>query len=102
MRIEIEQAEVFRVFELERVDPILVVLQDFGGKGRITIECYGLAWSTWFGALGDYNLRRFLAGCDADYLANRMWPAKQRRTKHDYAYLVRIVDDVLTAIKAAR
>lgn len=91
--------DAFTIFEAPKLDPVTVILQDFGGSGRLTVECYGLAWSTYFGAIGTATLRKFLAGCDSDYLANRMWPPRQRRVKSDYAYLVRIVEAVQTAIR---
>ena len=54
------------------LDPITVILRDFGGSGQIIVECYGSAWSHWFGAIGDKSLKRFLAGCNPGYLADKL------------------------------
>jgi hypothetical protein len=100
MHVATATGEVYLVSQLRTLDPITVLLQEFGGgKGRIVLECYGLAWTTYFGAMGSETLREFVTTCSADYLANRMWPAKQRRTKADYGYLLRIVEAVQEALK---
>jgi len=100
MRTEQASVEALTVFQAPALDPILIVLQDFGGgRGRLLLECYGLAWSTWFGAYGDGTLKGFITSCGADYLANRMWPPKQRRTKADYGYLVRVVEATQKALR---
>jgi hypothetical protein len=100
MRIEpAQKVEAFTIFDRPALDPVTVILQDFGGSGRIIIECYGLAWSTYFGAIGTETLRQFIATAGKDYLANRIWPPKQRRTKADYGYVERIVEAVQTAIR---
>lgn len=100
MRVEPALVRAFSIFDAERLDTILVVLQDCGaGRGRLLIECYGNAWSTFWSAMGARTLKDFLGSCEADYIANSLWPARQRRTKHEYAYLVRIVESAQAALK---
>lgn len=93
MRIENFTPDCFTVFDAEGLDPINVVIQDFGGSGRIIIECYGKAWATYFGAVGNSTIRAFLAGCSVAYVANRMDPKGGK-------YLRKITTAVLTAIAA--
>ena len=103
MRVEPAHVEALTIYEADRLDPVFVVLQDFGGgRGRLVVECWGNAWSTYWGAMGSETLRQFIVGCDVDYIANRMWPSKQpRRVKADFAYLVRIVTAVQNALRTS-
>ena len=79
-----------------RLDPIQVFMQDFGGSGRITIECYGKAWSAYFGGIGVESLRKFIATSHPEYLANKLTSGKQSKT--DAAYLDRIARAVIDAV----
>ena len=101
MMVEHEAVEAFRITQLLDLDPVAVVLTDYSrGSGRVTIECYGAAWSTYFGAMGDKTLREFLPSCSEDYLANRLLSPQHKRNKSDLAYLRRIVAVVQEAIRA--
>lgn len=92
--------QAMRIFDAPKLDPIFVVLHDTGpGTGRLLVECYSTAWATYWGGMGDLRLREFITCCDPDYLANRLFPAKQRRTKADYDYLTRIVHAVQAALR---
>lgn len=99
MRIEkIEVAAAFTIFEAKALDPITVVLQDIApGKGRLIIECYGEAWSGYWGAMGDCCIDDFLLSCDAEYIANRM--ARAKESKSDKAYRLRIVMAVQESLR---
>lgn len=100
MRIEPVNVEAFTIYEATSLDPIMVVLQDYRvGSGRLLIECFGTAWSTYWGAMGDNGVRGFVCSCSADYVANRLWPTGQKRTKKDYQYLMRIVEAVQQALR---
>jgi hypothetical protein len=85
--------------DFDGLDPVTALFQDFGpGQGRVIVECYGDAWSAYFGAMGDHDIQGFVRTAGADYLANKLCntaPVKQR--KRDEAYLLRIVK----AVKAA-
>lgn len=99
MHIEnIEVAAAFTVFDVKALDPITVVLQDVApGKGRLIIECYGRAWSAFWGAMGDRCIEEFVLSADAEYIANRMYIPKE--TKSDKAYLLRIVQAVQASLR---
>lgn len=99
MKTEPTSVVALRISDAPALDPILVLMQDIGpGQGRLIIECYSVAWATYWGGMGDRSVKEFVRSCDSDYIANRMWPPKQRRTKADYAYLMHIVDAVKAAI----
>lgn len=98
------KVEAFVIYDAQRkpgrgvIDPITVVLRDFGSTGQIIVECYGSAWSAWFGAIGSRTLRQFLAGCDEHYLGGKLATSTVRRTtkaEEDY------VRDIARAVIAA-
>ena len=78
------------------LDSIRVYFDDRGpGKGYVTITCYGCAWNSWWGAMGDRSARQFFAACDNSYLVNRMGiTAHLKQRKTDHAHLSRIIDAV--------
>jgi hypothetical protein len=101
MRVETSQTETLTIREAGNLDPVTVFLQDFGGCGRITLECWGRAWSTYFGAIGNETLREFVLGAHPEYIANRMedqGKSQTARTK-ERAYLERIIRAAQDAIK---
>lgn len=99
MKIEPATAQVFRIEDAPALDPITVVLMDYGnGKGKIIVEVFGTAWSAYWGAMGS-TLIRFLSNCNPDYVASRMMPGDRRILKREEAYLKRVVVAVLEAIE---
>lgn len=105
MRVELSKTDTMTVRDAQALDPVTVFLQDFGaGRGRITIECYGRAWSTFFGNYGSENLRAFLINCDVGYLASRVEDGSKSMTARDKerAYLERIVRAMQDALKETR
>ena len=82
------------------LDPVTVILRDFGGNGQIIVECYGDAWAHWFGAIGDEKLRDFIAGCNEHYLATKLTSSTVRRnTKREDAYVTHIARTIIKAMK---
>lgn len=91
--------ETLMIYDAPKLDPILVVLQDFGGSGRFVIECYGESWSAFWGAMGPgTTLKKFVVRATPDYIANRMWPPQQQRKKYREDYLRQIVLAVQEAL----
>lgn len=77
------------------LDPIVSVwLNDGGGKGRVILQCYGDAWTAYWGAMGLRTLEEFFIYCDVEYLTARFRPKKK-----DDAYLKRIVTAVRESMK---
>jgi hypothetical protein len=74
--MKLEQSNVvrLRLTELERLDPVTVFLEHFGAKrGRITIECFGKSWSSFWPSMG-CSLEEFFIDCNDDYLASNLAP----------------------------
>ncbi len=102
MRIEnTEAAKVFTIFDAPKLDPITVVLQDIGpGCGRLIVECYGSAWSGYWGAMGDGDLKKFLLDCHPEYIAGRMHSNDRKMKRSEESYLLRIVEAVHSALRS--
>lgn len=57
----------------DKLDPIFCYFEDFEpGAGRVTIACYGDAWTAAWGAMGARTVRQFVAECDSYYLTNSL------------------------------
>ncbi|KXS55137.1 MAG: hypothetical protein AWU57_483 [Marinobacter sp. T13-3] len=55
------------------LDPVSVILEDFEpGRGKIVIECFGKAWSAYWGGMGKKDIATFFCRCDEHYLAGKL------------------------------
>ena len=74
MKVERKQVEQVTITGAERLDTVHATLEDISpGKGRITIECYGEAWSASWGGMGaDRTVAQFFCSCNDDYLAGNL------------------------------
>lgn len=74
MKIEKSTVTKLVLSELERIDPITVILEDIAlNRGKIIIECYGKSWSSYWGSMGG-DLAKFFTWCSADYLVGSLAP----------------------------
>ncbi|MGR4048641.1 hypothetical protein [Kosakonia cowanii] len=69
MNVEKIDVLAFTISGVERLDPVKVMIENYEpGKGRITITCYGKAWTgAWF-AMGGDTVQKFLKRVSNDYL----------------------------------
>lgn len=73
MKVETGTVTILRISEVPHLDPIRVILDNGElGKGRITIECYSKAWSSYWGAMGDRSVEQFFVDCDNGYLIRNL------------------------------
>jgi len=74
MKVETTQVTMLHITDVPRLDPIRVTLDDLGpGQGRINIECYGKAWASYWGSMGEETtIAEFFVSCDNGYLINRL------------------------------
>jgi len=74
MKIQKSTAEKLTITGVENLDPVAVIVEDFGpGQGKITITCFGDAWSHYWSHMGEDNkLADFFCGCDEHYLAKKL------------------------------
>jgi hypothetical protein len=89
-----------RTYRIEAIglDPITVYIEQFRpGAGRMTVQCYARAWTSFWGSHGaEAPLETFITACDAEYIADGLtWGLNglilKRRETDNHAYLVRIV-----------
>lgn len=101
MRTEAVRAmEAFTIYDAPKLDPINVVMQDFGiGNGRLIVECYGMAWSHYWGAMGQRSTREFVADTSPGYLRDKLLSHERRVLKREEAYLLQITTAVLAAVR---
>jgi hypothetical protein len=95
------RCRTFRIEGVEGLDPVTVLIDNESlGRGLVVVECYGRSWSAFFGATGQTSMEMFLSRLDADYLASALTRGSRRRpTVSDSAYLDRIADAVIKAMR---
>lgn len=73
MKITKSSVVKIKIEEIEGLDSINVFLEDLGPRrGKITIDCYGKAWSAYWGGMGDRTISQFFCSCDEHYLAKNL------------------------------
>ena len=72
MKIEEAQVKTLRLTELDGLDPVTVMLEGGIGSGKIIIECYGEAWTTFWGSMGEQTVGEFFCTCNNEYLFSKM------------------------------
>ena len=99
--VKISEKTVIRtiVIQSPRLDPVMVCYSDTApGQGRIVVECYGSAWSAWWGSMGT-DIEAFVASVNADYLTGALAPTCRTMTRKESAYLKRIAEVVIRGMK---
>lgn len=103
MRLDYTRCIAFTISDVKALDPVTVILFDLApGKGRIVVECYGNAWSCYFGAIGKGDMAAFIASVGDDYLSSALRRSQSRTGKGEAAYLTRICVAVIDALKMVR
>lgn len=86
MSITIEKMDVlsFTITGAERLDPVRVMIENYElGKGRVTVTCYGQAWTgTWF-AMGGDTVQAFIKRVSNDYLIGCLAPRLESSVDDD-------------------
>jgi hypothetical protein len=73
MHIARTNTTTYKLTCLDRLDPVTVYTENYEpGKGKITIECYGQTWSSYWGAMSGDTVEEFFCRCDEHYLANKL------------------------------
>ena len=74
MKITTNQVTKMVISDVKSLDPVAVIVENFGpGEGKITITCFGEAWSAYWGSMGErHTLESFFCKCDEHYLAGKL------------------------------
>lgn len=78
---------------LENLDQVVVYWEDLRpSQGRVTITCYGEAWTAFWNAMDGRKVQQFFLRCDDNYIAHRLIGAQfQKHTQGHLTYLKRII-----------
>lgn len=84
MKIEKIDVLAFTISEVERLDPVRVMIENYEpGKGRITITCFGKAWTgAWF-AMGGDTVQEFVKRVSNEYLIGYFDPQLESTVDDD-------------------
>ncbi len=75
MKIKETKVLSLEVSDVERLDPIRVIAENYEpGQGRITITCYGKAWTAAWFAMGGDTVQTFFQRVSNDYLIDNFAP----------------------------
>ena len=74
MKIEQSQVTKLMITGVKDLDPVAVIVENFGpGAGKITITCFGEAWSNYWGSMCEqHTLESFFCKADKHYLAGKL------------------------------
>lgn len=84
MKVEKSDVLAFTISDAERLDPVRVMIENYEpGKGRITVTCYGQAWTgAWF-AMGGDTVQEFIKRVSNDYLIGCLAPRLESSVDDD-------------------
>lgn len=84
MKVEKSDVLAFTISDVERLDPVRVMIENYEpGKGRITVTCYGQAWTgAWF-AMGGDTVQAFIKRVSNDYLIGCLAPRLESSVDDD-------------------
>ena len=98
--IDISSVQAWEIDDVLGLDPIHIYWHDLSpSKGRLIVECYGVAWSAYWGGMGGQTLQEFVGSVDSAYLAGCLSPGNRKQSGNDLRYLRRITDAVVAAVK---
>ena len=75
MKLKRTTVEKLVLTDIPDLDPVSVFLEDYGPhRGKVTIECFGKAWSYFWTGMGDHSVGDFFCSCDNHYLSKKLAP----------------------------
>ncbi|MHB2214252.1 hypothetical protein ACX64P_12475 [Raoultella ornithinolytica] len=84
MKVEKSDVLAFTISDVERLDPVRVMIENYEpGKGRITITCFGKAWTGAWLAMGGDTVQEFIKRVSNDYLIGYFDPQMQSTVDDD-------------------
>lgn len=94
--------DILRIPAGDKLDAIIVYFEDEAtGKGRMTVACYGDAWTAWWGSMGERTVRQFVAGTDPGYLSGALLQLRAANAMHR-EYTWRVAARVIAALQEGK
>ena len=91
MKLEKTKAESYVITDVKTLDPVTVYVTNYKlGQGKMVVECYGEAWSVYWGRMGERCLQEFVLSCNNDYIVNKMI---EKHTQTDFDEINRIAKE---------
>ena len=73
MKISSKQARKMTLTGLDRLDPVIVIVDDIAPEqGSIIICCFGRAWTSYWGGMVDQGIVEFVMTSSVAYLADKL------------------------------
>jgi len=73
MNTEKRKTETYVLTDLDRLDPVTVYVTNYQpGQGKMVVECFGKAWTAYWGGMSDMTLQQFVLTCDNAYILGKM------------------------------
>ena len=104
MKLKVETVDCFTLSDIQGLDPVTAYFSDQSpGQGRLTVVCYGTAWTAWWGSMGSgATVREFVRSLDAGYLYGclvRSNYSHGKQTKQQEEYLRRVIAALFQTLK---
>lgn len=94
--------DILRIPAGDRLAAIIVYFEDEAtGKGRMTVACYGDAWTAWWDSMGERTVRQFVAGTDPGYLSGALLQLRAANAMHR-EYTWRVAARVIAALQEGK
>lgn len=95
MKITKSTVEKIRITEVKNCDPIEVYFEDLGPRqGQVVIRCWGNAWSSYWGGIGENGIKQFFLSCDKYYLTKNFMSAG-KMTEPDVEATIKMVKRII-------
>lgn len=102
MKIKETKVLSLEVSDVERLDPIRVIAENYEpGQGRITITCYGKAWTAAWFAMGGDTVQTFFQRVSNDYLIGNFAPNMSSEVDDDNDVNVEFVKREICKLRRA-
>ena len=92
--------EKITVPAIQGLDPVYAYFDDIAaGEGRVILICWDMAYTAYWGAIGNCTVKEFFSGCGADYIAGRMSGRHYKNGKIDQKNIEKVIQSVLDFLK---
>ncbi|EAR9329270.1 TPA: hypothetical protein R4G38_003222 [Salmonella enterica subsp. enterica serovar Kentucky] len=103
MKVEKIDVLSFVLTDLERLDPVRVMIENYEpGKGRITITCFGKAWTGAWSAMGGDTVQEFIKRVSNDYLIGCLDSQLRKTVDDDNEANLRFVKSEILKLRRER